>query len=893
MLRQYLDAKERHPGTLLFFRMGDFYELFFEDATIASEVLEITLTSRGTKGSPDAYPMAGVPHHAAGRYIQKLVAAGHRVAICEQVQDPAKAKGLVDRKVVRVVTPGVFLEADAIDSRRSNFLAAVAAMKNPEGPFGVALCEVSTGQLIVTEVQDQSSLLHELLRAQVAEVLVSEDLTGVSERLETDTTIHVTNVPRRSFQPTTLSRLLRDQLAANPDRKYRSAVMAPDAAVGLLDAVIGLGLRHESAVKEALVGLLHYVARVQLGIPVHITTPSAKLPSDYVALDSASEANLEIFQSLIGGVRAGSLLSVLDKTVTAVGGRLLKSVLSHPLVDRLRIEGRLSAVEALTRSERRRGQIRELLKKVGDIPRLTSRVVSGAANARDLIALAGSLNQIPQILALAEKDDPERLRSVFDQMDPCSDLAQLLAESLVDDPPVSTSEGGMFRRGHDDELDELIKLSRSGNEWLLEYEQKQRQESGIDSLKLRFNRVFGYYLEVTRSNLHKVPEHYIRKQTLASGERYFTLELKEHEDKILGAKERRAKLEIELLSELVGQIIDAAHRLHQTSGRVAELDLFGTFAELAVKNRYVRPIMDDGRVTDIEEGRHPVVELTTAGERFVPNSIRLDVEAEQLTIVTGPNMAGKSTIIRQVALITLMGQIGCFVPARSATLGIVDQIFSRVGASDNLARGQSTFMVEMTETAHILLHATDRSLIVLDEIGRGTSTYDGLSIAWAVAENIVDVIGARTLFATHYHELTELAKTRDRVRNVSVAVKEWNDDIVFLRRLVNGSANKSYGIQVGRLAGLPRSVIDRAKQVLVNLESTAYTNGGTPTVSIDPKRPAPPAPQLDLFARTGVLAAVPAGIAEVLAALDEVDTDVLTPIEALNLVFAMKQNLET
>jgi DNA mismatch repair protein MutS len=892
MLRQYLDAKEQYPDSLLLFRMGDFYELFFDDAKIAADALDIALTSRN-KGDPDEIPMAGVPHHSISGYVQKLIKAGYKVAVCEQMEDPSEAKGIVRREVVRVVTPGVCLDVDAVEARASNFLAAAAPVSRRSRAFALALCDVSTGELRLTEVASADGLVQELERAQARELLWPDDvpLPSVLARAHESAPDPgvITRVPAATARKRSLGRRLRELHATFGDREFRSAVMAPNEVEALVDVVDGLGLRHPKAGRAALCALLHYIADMQLGVPAHLAPPEAHRPQDHVALDSATEANLEIFQALIGGGRANSLLSVVDFTVTAAGGRLLRQVLAYPLIDVARIEARLDAVERLTQSQSRRTGVRDVLSEVGDMPRLVSRIISGGANARDLVALRDSLARMPDLKALAEEDDPALLGRLFARLDPCRDLVELLRRALVDEPPASTREGGMLREGFDADLDELIELSRSGKQWLLRYEAEQRGATGIDSLKLRFNKVFGYYLEVTKANLDRVPDDYIRKQTLANSERYFTLDLKEYEDKILGAKDRRAKLEAELFDRLVERVVGETERIQQTAGQVAKLDLLAGFAELAVRYRYARPVVDDGLVTHIVEGRHPVVERTQAGERFVPNSVHLDAESAQLLIVTGPNMAGKSTIIRQVALIALLAQVGSFVPAKEAHLGVVDQIFSRVGASDNLAQGQSTFMVEMTQTAHILRHATRRSLIVLDEIGRGTSTFDGLSIAWAVAEHICDVIGARALFATHYHELTELARTRERARNVSVAVKEWNDEIVFLRRLVDSPANKSYGIQVGRLAGLPQKVVERARQVLSNLESAEFTNGGLPILSLDPATPPPDSMQLDLFAMPGIRP----GAANVIAALEEVDLDVMSPIEALNLIYSLKQNLKS
>ncbi|MCA9564135.1 MAG: DNA mismatch repair protein MutS, partial [Myxococcales bacterium] len=784
MLHQYFDAKEKHPDALLFFRMGDFYELFFEDAVVASEVLDITLTSRN-KGEEDEIPMAGVPHHAAEGYIQRLVAEGHLVAICEQVEKPSEAKGIVRREVVRVVTPGVRVDVDPEKAKEGNYLASVAPIKGTTSQAGlaVAMVDVSTGEVAVSEVASWDSLFLEARRASARELLVPDSLERDLAAAQSPERIHISYVSAKTGSASGLDKHLRELLAEHATHSLRMSFLDPKAVRDLIDHVEGLGLRHADACQSALVQLLHYVARVQMGIPSHIRVPEAHLPTRYVALDSATEANLEIFEALIGGGRAGSLLSVVDKTVTSAGARRLRAALAYPLTEVAAIHDRLDAVGAFVGREAAREQFRHALRTVADLPRLTGRVVAGRANARDLRALVDSLSLIPGIQAQAvttwDKESPPRLlATLFDALDPCEELVELLDSALVEDPPVSTADGGMFKRGYDEALDELLELSTNGKNWLLQYELTQKQRTGIDSLKLKYNKVFGYYLEVTKANLDKVPDDFMRKQTLANAERYFTAELKEYEDKILHAEDRRKRLEADLFDALVEGVVEQAQRIQTTAAHLADLDMFTGFAELAVRHNYVRPTINDGLVTAIEEGRHPVVERTGAGERFVPNSVDIDAKGRQLLVVTGPNMAGKSTIIRQVALIQLLAQVGSFVPAKRADLGVVDQIFSRVGANDNLAQGQSTFMVEMTQTAHILKHATQRSLIILDEIGRGTSTFDGLAIAWAVAEHILDQIGARTMFATHYHELTEIVRTRERAHNVSVAVKEWNDDIV-------------------------------------------------------------------------------------------------------------------
>ena len=883
MLQQYLDAKEQYPEAILFFRMGDFYEMFFEDALVTSKELGLTLTARN-KGDEDEVPMAGVPHHAATGYVNRLIEKGFTVAICEQLEDPALAKGIVKRDVVRVVTPGVVLDADSLEAKTPNFVAAIYTEPRSD-TFGIAYADVSTGEFRATEVATVGELASEVRRFEPREVLVTEAVEAALERAHvTLEETFVRSKPSAFFD--------RRKLAADVARGVRLAedlvrdgYFVDEAALGKLYAAIeSFELAATSHVESAATGVLRYIVETQRGIPSHVRPAEPYHARSFLIIDEATKANLELTETLMGGRRAGSLLNVIDKTVTALGGRLLRHWLNYPLVDKVAIDARLDAVGELHGRPALRADLRTALDDVYDLERLCGKVSSGTANARDLRSLVSTLQAVDPIRALLADCESARLSHLCDALDPFEELRDLVDRALVENPPTTITEGGLFQRGFDAELDELLELSGNAKDWLLRYELEEKRRTDISSLKVRHNRVFGYYIEVTRANLDLVPDDYVRKQTLANAERYFTPELKEMEDKILGAEDRRVALEQRLFEDLRRRVAAEVPGLLQTARHLAEVDVLSAFSELAVRHDYVRPEITEDGVIDIEEGRHPVVERTMTDERFVPNSTCLDTEEHRLQVITGPNMAGKSTVIRQVALITLMAQMGSFVPARAAKVGVVDKIFSRVGASDNLARGQSTFMVEMTETAHILHNATARSLVILDEIGRGTSTFDGLSIAWAVAEYLHDQVRAKTMFATHYHELTELRRTLDGMENLSIAVKEWQDDIIFLRKLVKGEANRSYGVQVARLAGLPEPVLQRAREVLSNLEAGQFDERGLPIGSRG--RPAEPTKrynpdQLSLFA---VGAKLSDGEDRALQALREVDPDALTPLEALNVL---------
>lgn len=898
MMQQFFAAKEEHPDAIMFFRMGDFYETFFDDAELVARELELTLTARD-KDSKNPVPMAGVPHHAAQGYIRRLLEAGMSVAICEQLEDPSASKGIVRRGVVQVLTPGMHIDEGALDAKTNNFVTSVAVSNlRTADVFGVASLDVSTGELRVCEVLDADALRSELLRLRPTELLVADSHRTLidSALVDSSQSGQGPRVVVRADEVLSLKRAIGKAAGGalerftNGPQQYFLSRSEIEERIQSLDQFT---IRDRKAVEGSLALLLDYVGATRGGLSSHVEPPVVYRADNFVALDPASAANLEIFETLMGGRKKGSLFSVIDKTVTSAGGRRLRTWLSYPLKDPAAIIERQEAVTALVSSLQSREALREQLGKTTDIQRVSGKLAAGQGNARDVVALADTLSRIPAMVDALSIIKNDRLQELLTKLDPCEDLVAMVNHTIVDEPPIALNEGGLIRQGFNDELDELIELTTSGKKWLLRYEAEQRKVADISSLKVRHNRVFGYYIEVTKANIDRVPERYIRKQTLANAERYFTPELKEYEEKIISASEKRHALEYEIFEQTRAELIAELGRIREAASQLAELDALAGLAELAHKQGYVAPIIREEKGISITEGRHPVVETMLGDERFVPNNTSLTVD-ERLLIITGPNMAGKSTVIRQVALITLLAQIGSHVPAKAAEIGVVDQIFSRVGASDNLARGQSTFMVEMSEVAHILNHATDRSLIILDEIGRGTATYDGLSIAWAVAEHLHDEIGAFALFATHYHELTELAHLKTGVRNYNIAVKEWNNEIVFLRKLIDGPANRSYGIQVARLAGVPDPVVVRATEILSNLEEAAYDEnmeprkareytGGIPIQKLTnqlslfggaPKRPATKEPQHP-----------------VLRELQEAPLDTMPPLEALNTLARWQKRL--
>lgn len=799
MMQQYLEIKARYPDALLLYRMGDFYELFLDDALEASRILEIALTSRD-KQSDNPVPMCGVPYHAAESYISKLISAGKKVAVCDQVEDPRKAKGLVRREVTRVITPGLILESQNLASKLPNYLAAVA-IDNGGGKAGLSYLDVSTGEFRLVELDSEALLVEELLRVAPSELLISTESKGMwLDNLLKQRDIAVTYLPEDEFD-----------LRRAEERLKRHFAVHSLTGFGILGMEKGIG---------AAGAILAYLQNNLLESCSHITRLLPYRCTDYMILDEATVRNLEIFQSVSFQSRKGSLLDVIDRTVTAMGGRKLQQWLRYPLIDQQRILGRQQAIEELFAQPSLRGMLIEELKKIGDIERLNSRNSAGISSPRDLVALKKSIQVFPSLREILHRFSSTKLTDLAQGWDDLTDLAELLQTTLTDPPPATFNAGGVICTGVNAELDHYASLSRDAKSWMIDYEAEERRRTGINSLKVRYNKIFGYYIEVSNANLASVPEDYFRKQTLVNAERYITGRLKEFETQVLEADERRIELEEQIFCELRNTIDQNSARIQNMAERVAVLDCLAALAEVAAKYDYCRPEITVSDRISIRDGRHPVLERFLPAGSFVPNDLELDHETRQILIITGPNMAGKSTILRQAAHIVLLAQIGSFVPASEASIGIVDRIFTRVGAADDLARGRSTFLVEMQETANILHHATPKSLIILDEIGRGTSTFDGLSIAWAVAEYLHDLdgLGVKTLFATHYHELTELALTRSRIKNFNVAIKEWQNEIIFFHKLLPGGTNRSYGIQVARLAGLPGEVIERAREVLAKLE---------------------------------------------------------------------------
>jgi len=869
MMERYLEVKRQNPGSLLLFRMGDFFELFFDDAQLAAKVLGLTLTSRD-KGSPNPVPMAGFPYHALENYLQKLIHVGLRVAICDQVEDPKLAKGLVRREVTRIVTPGTLVDEGLLDPKKCNFLASVWPDKSS---FGLAWLELSTGRFVAAQFNPQS-LADELARIEPAECLVPESalppaITAVlAEREGMLTSLR----PAWNFARADCRRLLLEHFGTTT-----------------LD---GFDLDENSPGVTAAGALLQYVQETQKSALGHIVRLEPYRRGSSLLIDESTRRSLELTETLRTGAREGSLLSVIDATVTPMGARVLAERLANPLTDAAAIDERLDAVEELTKDAVLTRDLRDELERAYDLERLTARVATARAGPRDLACLAKTLSLLPKLKARLSARRARRLVQLEDQLDLCADVRSEIERALADEPPLGTTEGDIFRAGFHRQFAELRGLARGGKEWIARYQAEEVTRTGISNLKVGFNRVFGYYLEVTAAQADKVPADYLRKQTLKNQERYITPPLKEHEEKVLRAEEQAIALEQELFSALRDRVAGQSRRLTATASALAEIDVLAALATVAVRNSYCRPELCAEPVLDIRDGRHPVLDRLKPSGEFVPNDIRLGVTSEtadensasagRVQIITGPNMAGKSTYIRQAALITILAQMGSFVPARSARIGIADRIFARVGASDELGKGQSTFMVEMAETARILNAATARSLVILDEIGRGTSTYDGISLAWAVTEHLHDVVGCRTLFATHYHELTELTQTLSAASNWNVAVREDADDVIFLHQIVPGTADKSYGIHVARLAGVPREVVERARVILESLEADHVDEAGRPKVPARTTRPAA-RQQLTLFQPDQH---------PVLDALRELDLDRMTPLAALEKLHALRDGLQ-
>jgi len=808
MIKQYLSIKEKYSDALVFYRMGDFYEMFFEDAEVASRILEITLTSRNKKDKTPI-PMCGVPVRAVQGYIARLINSGYRVAICDQIEDAAVAKGLVKRDVIRVVTPGMVLENELLDEKANNFILAVAEI---DQVIGISFLDISTGTFRLAETGSPEAVTEETQRISPREILLPESARQNARILPI----------LKQFEGSATS-FLNDRLFDY--RKGRERLMRQLKTVSLE----GFGCEHLKAGVAAAGALMFYVEETQKQPVEHVNHIETYSLDHYLLLDDSSCHNLELLKNIRSGSTRGTLIGVMDRTVTALGGRMLQQWIRYPLLDPKTISQRQQAVGEAKENVAVRKQLRENLKSIRDIERLSSKITMGHASGRDLLGLKQSLQTLPDLVSHLSSLDAE-LFQIHDNLGTLYELADKIEKGIREDAPPTIREGGIIKQGYHDELDRLIQMSRDGKGWLAKLEIKEKKALDINSLKVRYNKVFGYYIEIPKTYSDRVPSHYIRKQTLVNAERYITDELKTYEQEVLGAEERRMTLEYDLFNELRKEVVTHNKLLQRTARFIARLDALVNLAEIADQNNYTRPqVTTDGRIL-VKDGRHPVVEKMITGERFVPNSIFMDNEENQILILTGPNMAGKSTVLRQVAHLVLMAQMGSFVPAESASVSITDRIYTRVGALDNLSQGQSTFMVEMQETANILNTATEKSLVILDEIGRGTSTFDGLSIAWAVAEYLHDLNGkgVKSLFATHYHELTDLSETKPRVKNFNIAVKEWNDEIIFLRKLVAGSTNRSYGIQVARLAGIPLRVLQRAKKILSNIEKGEKGLDGIP-----------------------------------------------------------------
>jgi DNA mismatch repair protein MutS len=862
MMRQYLEIKSGYPDAVLFFRMGDFYEMFLDDALLASRILDITLTSRN-KGGTDEIPFCGVPYHSVTPYIAKLIEHGHKVAICEQVEDPKQAKGIVRREVVRVITPGLLIEAESLAPDENNYLLALSQGTGEQ--WGVAWMDLSTGEFRVTELTGPSATASEAACVNPREILLSD---GVEvEKLPADL---------RAFME---GKIISRAPSWVYERDYGTTLLCGQFGTASAEA---LGLEAMPNGLMAAGAALYYLRENRKSAIPHIRDIHVYQRSEHLALDPATRRNLEITATMAEGKKAGSLLGCLDRTCTAMGARRLKQWLSYPLIAPGAIRLRLNAVEEFVERPDIRDELITQLRGISDLERLNGRIGMASASGRDLRALLESIQKLPALLDRISDLQCNLMRQLAGSIDPLEDIRSLVERGIVETPPFSLREGGVIAPGFNAELDELRAISSEGKGFIARLEAQEKARTGISTLKIRYNRVFGYSIEITKSNLANVPPDYIRRQTLANAERFITDELKNYEEKVLGAEDRICDLEYTLFQEIRELVAAQTGRICSTADGLASLDSLISLAVVADERSYCKPQMDESDVIEIKDGRHPVIEGMKLGERFVPNDTRLDGDENQILMITGPNMAGKSTYMRQVALIVLMAQAGSFVPAGAARIGIADRIFTRVGAGDNLARGQSTFMLEMMEAASILRNATPRSLIVMDEIGRGTSTFDGVSIAWAVAEYIHDVptCRARTLFATHYHELTELTVTRERIKNFTVAVREWNDQVIFLRTIIPGGASHSYGIQVARLAGMPSDVIERAKEILHNLESGELEEGAPRLAKSSKKQPSAPSPQFSLFETAED---------QLRQRLKKLNIATLTPLEALNLLDELKR----
>lgn len=871
MMQQYLQTKEEYKDCILFYRLGDFYEMFFEDAEMVSKELELTLTGKNC-GMEERAPMCGVPYHAVEGYLNKLVANGHKVAICEQVEDPKLARGLVKREVIRIVTPGTNLDMQALDESRNNYIMCIVYLADK---YGVSIADVSTGDYYVTEVDSERKLVDEIHKFGPSEIICNESfyMSGV----DIDDLRHRLGITICALETWYFG----DELAENTLKGHFK-----------VKSLTALGLSDYDCSVIAAGALLKYLYETQKNNLDNIVAIHPYSTGKYMIIDSSTRRNLELVETLREKQKRGSLLWVLDRTKTAMGARLLRSYVEQPLIDVEEIARRQDAICELNANVITREELREYLNPIYDLERLITRVTYLSANPRDLIAFRNSIGMLPPIHTLLGEFDGELLRQLRENMDTLEELHALIDAAIVEEPPISVRDGGLIKEGYSEEVDKYRHAKTEGKTWLAELETKEREKTGIRNLKIKYNKVFGYYLEVTNSYKNLVPDYFTRKQTLANAERYITPELKELEDMILGAEDKLVTLEYELFCEVRERIGQEVVRILRTAKAVAGLDVFASLAVVAEQNNYCRPKVSESGVIDIKNGRHPVVEKMIVNDMFIDNDTYLDNGNNRISIITGPNMAGKSTYMRQSALIVLMAQIGSYVPASSAQIGIVDRIFTRVGASDDLASGQSTFMVEMNEVANILRNATANSLLILDEIGRGTSTFDGLSIAWAVVEHISNpkLLGAKTLFATHYHELTELEGKLNNVNNYCIAVKEKGDDIVFLRKIVGGGADKSYGIQVAKLAGVPDSVIERAKEIVEELIANDIT-GVTRTLSVDggAKKKKEKLDEVDL---TQMSLFDTVRDDDIIEELRNVDVGNLTPIEALNKLYELQNKVK-
>ena len=864
MMQRYLETKEQYKDCILFYRLGDFYEMFFDDAITAARELEITLTGKDC-GQEERAPMAGVPHHAAEMYISRLIAKGYKVAICEQLEDPKTAKGIVKRGVIRVVTPGTIVESNMLEERKNNYIMSIFKSGIY---FGISVCDISTGEFYAVEIKDNNNfpqLLDEIARYSPSELVINSNLADCTEemsKIRERFNAYITRFQDKFFDTKPDIIKLRFNLV-DTNQKPIENIEERSFAVASINA------------------LIEYIEQTQMTSLDHINKITIYQISKYMSLDMNARRNLEITEKMRDKSKKGTLLWVLDKTSTSMGGRHLRRWLNDPLIDTLEINRRLEAVKELKDNVMLRGDVIDNLKKVYDIERLAGKMAYGNANARDMITLKNSLARLPEVKTVLQTTESPMLKDIYENLDELQDIYELIERSIVDDPPMTVKDGGIIKMGYDEEVDKLKTATTEGKNWIIQLEADEKEKTGIKNLKVGFNKVFGYFIEVTKSNLDQVPERYVRKQTLTNAERYITEELKNLENQILGAEEKVVSLEYDLFTKIREEIAKNIVRLQKTATMISTLDVLASFAQVAEDMNYCMPQVDNSGLIDIKGGRHPVIEKMLGTGEFVENDTYLDKDENRLSIITGPNMAGKSTYMRQVALITLMAQVGSFVPAEEAKIGVVDKIFTRVGASDDLSMGQSTFMVEMMEVATILKEATPNSLVILDEIGRGTSTYDGLSIAWAVAEYIAnkEKCGAKTLFATHYHELTELEEKIEGVKNYSIAVKEKGEDIIFLRKIVRGGTDESYGIHVARLAGVPKMVTEEANKILKSLERKNILTGKKE----EKKDKKQVEGQFDMYNFK---------LAEIAHEIDKINLNELTPIDALNTLVKIKEKMK-